>query len=55
MCPNIHFYVVCVASFQKDINHGVWVDALMPIEDMQQEINNMLSSSIAKKGWNSII
>lgn len=43
---NIHFYVSCTESFKRHLEHGVWIDATLELEDMQQEINRMLSTSL---------
>ena len=49
MCPNIHFYVVCVASFRKGVNHGVWIDSTLPMAQIKLEIEGMLLTSIFEK------
>lgn len=49
MCPNIHLYIVCVASFRKGMNHGVWIDASLPIAQIKLEIDGMLLTSVFEK------
>ena len=48
MYPNIIFYAVCITSYRDGINHGRWIDAMLPVEEMRMEIDYMLSNSIAK-------
>lgn len=49
MCSNIYFYVVCVASFRKEMNHGVWIDATLPMKQIRSEIEGMLLTSVFEK------
>lgn len=42
---NPKIFVVCLASYNNSIHHGVWIDATLDISDIQEEINNMLLKS----------
>lgn len=40
-------YVVCLASEEKGISHGVWINALLPFETIQKQIDEMIEKSPA--------
>ncbi len=45
MSEEIRIYVACLASYNNGRLHGVWIDALEDIDDIQDQINEMLESS----------
>ena len=50
---NIYIYISCRESFKKRLNHGVWVDPSLPVEEMMRIILTMLASSLyaGNTGW----
>ena len=45
MSEEIRVYVACLASYNNGKLHGVWIDALEDIDDIQGHINDMLKNS----------
>jgi antirestriction protein len=45
MCEEIRIYVACLAAYNNGKLHGVWIDALEDLDDIQDKINAMLKSS----------
>lgn len=44
MCePRI--YVACLASYNSGYLHGVWIDAILELDDIQDQVDEMLSKS----------
>lgn len=44
MCePRI--YVACLASYNSGYLHGVWIDATLELDDVQDQVNEMLKKS----------
>ena len=46
MSDSIDFYAACTESLKHNINHGVWINAIQPIEEIKQKITQMLSKSL---------
>ena len=46
MKDQVYFYVACTASLKQGINHGLWIDGSWDLEEINAEINRMLSSSL---------
>lgn len=45
MSEEIRIYVACLASYNNGKLHGVWIDVLDDLDDIQDQINEMLKSS----------
>lgn len=45
MCSEIKIYVADLAAYNNGKLHGIWIDATLDIEDIQGQINDMLSES----------
>lgn len=41
----IRIYVACLASYNAGILHGAWIDVSGDVDDMQEQINDMLTAS----------
>ena len=41
----IRIYVACLASYNAGILHGTWIDVSGDVDDMQNQINDMLTAS----------
>ena len=41
----IRIYVACLASYNAGVLHGAWIDVSGDIDDMQEQINDMLTAS----------
>jgi len=41
----IRIYVACLASYNAGILHGTWIDVSGDVDDMQEQINDMLTAS----------
>lgn len=41
----IRIYVACLASYNAGILHGTWIDVSSDVDDMQEQINDMLTAS----------
>ena len=45
MCEEIRIYVADLAAYNNGKLHGVWIDACDELDDIQEQINKMLSQS----------
>ncbi|MEE8060133.1 MAG: antirestriction protein ArdA [Pseudomonadales bacterium] len=45
MCEEIRIYVADLAAYNNGKLHGVWIDALGDLDDIQDQINAMLAQS----------
>ena len=45
MSNNIRIYIADLAAYNGGNLHGVWIDATLELDDMQEQINTMLKSS----------
>ncbi|MBT3001075.1 MAG: antirestriction protein ArdA [Candidatus Thiodiazotropha sp. (ex Ctena orbiculata)] len=45
MCEEIRIYVADLAAYNNGKLHGVWINATDELEDIQEQINTMLSKS----------
>lgn len=45
MSEEIRIYVACLAAYNGGRLHGVWIDATGELDDIQEQINRMLSNS----------
>ena len=45
MCEEIRIYVADLAAYNNGKLHGVWINATDELDDIQEQINNMLSKS----------
>ncbi|MDT8398118.1 MAG: antirestriction protein ArdA [Pseudomonadales bacterium] len=45
MCDEIRIYVADLAAYNNGKLHGVWINACDDLDDMQDQINKMLSTS----------
>ena len=43
---DLYFYVACTESLKREINHGLWIDAAWELEEINTEIDRMISSSL---------
>lgn len=41
----IRIYVACLASYNAGVLHGTWIDVSSDVDDMQEQINDMLTAS----------
>ena len=42
----LYCYAACTESLKKDINHGIWLDCTWEVDEMQSEIDRMISNSL---------
>ena len=45
MCEEIRIYVADLAAYNNGKLHGVWIDALDELEDIQEQVSQMLKES----------
>ena len=45
MSEEIRIYVACLATYNNGKLHGVWIDACLDIDQIQEQVNEMLASS----------
>ena len=45
MCEEIRIYVADLAAYNNGRLHGVWIDATLDPDDIQEQINKMLANS----------
>lgn len=45
MTNEIRIYIACLAAYNNGHLHGVWIDATLDLEDIQEQIDAMLKSS----------
>lgn len=45
MCDEIRIYVADLAAYNNGKLHGVWINACDDLDDIQDQINKMLSES----------
>ncbi|MBU2862518.1 antirestriction protein ArdA [Reinekea forsetii] len=45
MSEEIRIYVACLAAYNNGKLHGVWIDACLDVDDIQEQVNEMLASS----------
>jgi len=45
MTNTIEIYVVDLAAYNNGILHGVWIDATLDVEEMQEQVDAMLKAS----------
>jgi len=45
MSNEIRIYVACLAAYNNGVLHGAWIDATQSLNDIQDAVNTMLTSS----------
>jgi len=45
MSEEIRIYVACLAAYNNGKLHGVWINACLDIDEIQEQVNEMLAFS----------